>query len=96
MPGIVRVDLDKHIGHAKAKTPYHQTAYKTGSVNVFVNGKKAVRIGDKTACNDIALEGSTTVFVNGIGVHRKDDATAGHNGWVANKAATGSTNVITG
>ena len=96
MPGIVRVELDKHIGHGKRKTPYHQTPYKTGSENVFVNGKKAVRIGDETACKDIALEGSTTVFVNGIGVHRKDDATAGHSGWVANKAATGSSNVIAG
>lgn len=96
MPGIVRVKLDKHIGHAKAKTPYHQTPYKTGSENVFVNGKSAVRIGDLCACTDPAEEGSQTVFINGIGVHRKGDKTAGHDGWVPNKAATGSTNVFAG
>jgi hypothetical protein len=96
MPGIVRVELDRHIGHACVKQPYHQTPYKTGSENVFVNGAKAVRIGDTCACTDPATEGSTTVFVNGIGVHRKDDATGGHGCWVANKAATGSENVFAG
>jgi uncharacterized Zn-binding protein involved in type VI secretion len=96
MPGIVRVELDKHIGHAKAKVPYHQTPYKIGSENVFVNGKSAVRIGDLCACKDPASEGSETVFINGIGVHREGDATAGHDGWVPNKAATGSTNVFAG
>ena len=96
MPGIVRVELDKHIGHAKAKVPYHQTPYKIGSPNVYVNGQPAVRIGDSTFCNDKAAEGSTTVFVNNIGVHRFGDKTTGHDGWVANKAATGSSNVIAG
>jgi uncharacterized Zn-binding protein involved in type VI secretion len=96
MTGIVRVDLDKHIGHAKARSPYHQTPYKTGSENVFVNEKSVVRINDLCACKDSALEGSETVFVNGIGVHRNGDATTGHDGWVANKAATGSTNVFAG
>jgi uncharacterized Zn-binding protein involved in type VI secretion len=96
MPGIVRVELDKHIGHAKAKVPYHQTPYKTGSENVFVNGKSAVRIGDLCACKDPALEGSETVFINGIGVHREGDKTKGHDGYVANKAASGSTNVFAG
>jgi len=96
MPGICRVELDRHIGHAKAKVPYHQTPYKTGSENVYVNNKKAVRIGDICACKDPALEGSETVFINGIGVHRKGDATAGHEGWVPNKAATGSENVFAG
>jgi uncharacterized Zn-binding protein involved in type VI secretion len=96
MPGIVRVQLDQHIGHAKIKTPYHQTPYKTGSPNVYVNGQPAVRIGDLCACKDPAQEGSSSVFVNGIGVHREGDKTAGHDGWVPNKAATGSTNVFAG
>jgi len=96
MPGICRVGLDRHIGHACVKMPYHQTPYKTGSANVFINGANAVRIGDICACTDPAIEGSQKVFVNGIGVHRKEDATGGHGCWVPNKAATGSTNVFAG
>jgi uncharacterized Zn-binding protein involved in type VI secretion len=96
MPAISRVGLDKHIGHACIKIPYHQTPYKTGSENVFVNGAAVVRIGDECACKDPAVEGSLTVFVNGIGVHRKEDATGGHGCWVPNKSASGSPNVFAG
>jgi uncharacterized Zn-binding protein involved in type VI secretion len=96
MPSISRVELDKHIGHACIIEPYHQTPYKTGSENVFINGAAVVRIGDECACSDVAVEGSTSVFVNGIGVHRKEDATSGHGCWVANKSASGSPNVFAG
>ena len=34
------------------------------------------------------------VFVNGLGVHRKGDATGGHGSWVANSSASGSGNVF--
>jgi hypothetical protein len=36
------------------------------------------------------------VFVNGIAVHRKGDATGGHGSWVPNQAQTGSDNVFAG
>jgi len=96
MPGICRVQQDRHIGHARPRSPYHQTPYVTGSPNVSVNGTAAVRVGDNTACLDVALGGSSTVFVNGIPVHRQNDATTGHDGFVPNKAAAGSPNVNAG
>jgi uncharacterized Zn-binding protein involved in type VI secretion len=97
MPEICRVGLDKHIGHASpTPNPFHSTPYAVGSDNVRVNGANTVRIGDTTACGDIAIAGSLTVRVNSIGVHRLGDATGGHGSWVANAAATGSPNVSAG
>lgn len=94
MPGIVRVGTDSHVGHASpTPNPFHQTAYATGAAKVFVNGAKAVRITDTTGCGDPASEGSSDVFAEGLGVHRKGDATSGHGSWVANSAATGSGDV---
>ena len=95
MPGVVRVNKDKHVGHASpTPNPFHQTKYKTGSEDVYVNDEKVVRVGDKTSCGDPADAGSGTVYANNIKVHRKDDATKGHGSWVANKAASGSTDVF--
>ncbi len=97
MPEVTRVGLDSHIGHASpTPNPFHQTPYASGSPNVFTNGAKTVQIGDSTGCGDPATGGSSTVKVNGIGVHRKGDATGGHGSWVANKSASGSANVIAG
>lgn len=94
MPGIVRVGLDSHIGHASpTPNPFHRTAYATGSPNVFVNGASAVRVGDSTACGDPAVGGSNNVYINGISVHRQGDATGGHQSWIPNAAASGSTDV---
>lgn len=97
MPGITRVGLDSHAGHASpTPNPFHQTAYASGSGNVFVNGAAAVRIGDATGCGDPAVGGSSTVIINGQGVHRETDATGGHGSWVPNSSAGGSSNVIAG
>ena len=52
--------------------------YTKSGANVFVNGKPAIVVGDKTECGDEALIGSSNVFINGKAVHRKDDATKGH------------------
>ena len=95
MPGIVRKDTDSHVGHASpTPSPFHKTNYDEGSSNVNVNGKPAVRIGDKTGCGDPATAGSPNVEVNGIFVHRIGDATGGHGSWVPNSAQTGSANVF--
>ena len=95
MPGIVRKDTDSHVGHASpTPSPSHKTNYDEGSSNVNVNGKPAVRIGDKTGCGDPATAGSPNVKVNGIFVHRIGDATGGHGSWVPNSAQTGSANVF--
>ena len=97
MPEVTRVNKDKHVGHASpTPNPFHQTAYATGSENVLTNSERTVRIGDTTSCGDPATGGSTTVFVNGIGVHRKGDATGGHGSWIPNASASGSDNVFAG
>ena len=94
MPGIVRVGLDTHVGHASpTPNPFHKTSYATGAAKVFVNGAKAVRIGDSiSGCTSVAA-GSSNVFAEGLGVHRKGDATSGHGSWVPNSASSGSGDV---
>lgn len=95
MPGIVRTNVDIHVGHASpTPSPFHQTAYAVGSPNVFTNNENTVRIGDTTSCGDPASAGSPNVFANNIPVHRLTDSTAGHGSWVPNSAATGSDNVF--
>jgi len=95
MPGIVRVGTDSHIGHASpTPNPFHSTPYASGSPDVYVNGAKAVRIGDATSCGDPATGGSPNVYVNGRKVHRKDDSTGGHGSWGGNAAASGSGDVF--
>ena len=97
MPEVTRVGTDTHVGHASpTPNPFHQTSYASGSPDVFTNSAKTVRIGDSTSCGDPATGGSATVKVNGIGVHRKGDATGGHGSWVVNKSASGSSNVFAG
>ena len=99
MPEVCRVSADKHIGHASGtRNPFHSTSYATGSGDVFTESQKTVRGQgtDTTACGDLAVGASSTVFVNSKGVHRKGDGTGGHGSWVPNKAASGSTTVIAG
>ena len=97
MPEVTRGGLDSLVGHASpTPNPFHQTAYAVGSETVLTNSERTVRIGDTTSCGDPATGGSTTVFVNGIGVHRKGDATGGHGSWVPNSSASGSSDVFAG
>lgn len=97
MPGIVR-EGDRHVGHASATpNPFHQTAYVSQlQSSVYVNGKLAIVKGDTTGCGDGAVGSSSVVFINGIGVHRKSDATSGHGSWVPNSALDASGDVICG
>ena len=63
MPGVVRTNKDKHVGHASpTPNPFHQTAYKSGSPDVYTNNEKTVRIGDTTECGDPAEAGSPDVY----------------------------------
>lgn len=97
MPRVSRVDVDLHIGHAsRTPNPFHRTAYAQGSPNVFTNSQKTVRQGDKTYCGDPAVGCSSSVFVNGKGVHRLGDATGGHGSWVPNASSSGSADVYAG
>ena len=97
MPACVRSGLDTHVGHASpTPNPFHKTAYTGGSPNVSINSAASIRVGDATSCGDPAVAGSSTVKVNGLKIHRVGDATGGHGSWVANAAATGSSNVNAG
>ena len=94
---VTRVGLDLHIGHASpTPNPFHRTVYATGSPNVITNGALTTRVGDVTECNDPAVAGSGTVFVNGKNIHRQGDATGGHGSWVPNESSSGSPNVFAG
>ena len=96
MLAVTRVG-DKHQGHASpTPNPFHTTSYVVGSPNVYVNSKKAVRQGDTTGCGDAAVGKSSTVKINGKGVHRVGDSTSGHGSWVPNASAQGSGNVNAG
>jgi len=105
MPGQVRRILDCHLGHPSfSPAPFHRTQYATSSPNVFVNDPEtlngsgdnygAVRLGDITFCTDPAAEASPDVYANNIRVHRKWDATGGHDSWIPNFALTASDNVF--
>ena len=96
MPGMVRANTDRNVKHEDPFTPLplHQTPYTKSGANVFVNGEPAIVVGDKTECGDEALEGSPNVLINGKAVHRKDDATKGHDRFLPSKAETGSENVF--
>ena len=97
MPGIVRANADKHVGHASpTPNPFHQTAYAEPGITVFANNEQVIRKGDKTICGDPAVGSASNVYAEDILVHLKGDATGGHGSWVANKAASGSPDVFVG
>jgi uncharacterized Zn-binding protein involved in type VI secretion len=94
MPGVVRAQVDKHIGHRSyTPNPFHQYPYVGGQSSVFANNKAVIRVTDKTRCGDPATGGSSDVFVEGKAVHRVGDSTGGHGSFVANAAASGSGDV---
>lgn len=96
--GIVRDRVDRHYGHASpTPNPFHQTPYNSSKQEkVFVETRKAIVKGDKTACGDPAVGASTKVFAQGFGVHRRLDSTGGHGSWPANAAQGASGKVLAG
>jgi len=52
-------------------------AVEGGSPNVFINGRPAVTVGDRTGCGGITVGGSSNVFINGKPVARAGDLTTG-------------------
>jgi uncharacterized Zn-binding protein involved in type VI secretion len=97
MAGIVRANVDKHVGHASpTPNPFHQTAYAEPGVKVFIDGEQVIRKGDKTICGDPAVGSASNVYVEGKLVHLEGDATGGHESWVPNRAASGSSTVFVG
>lgn len=103
MPSMVRDLVDKNIGHASScPNPFHQGSYKASlNSKVYVEGKLAIVKGDgMRGCGDVAVGGSSKVFIGGIGVHRIGDSTSGHDlsgcpgPYPANAAGTGSSKVF--
>lgn len=88
--------------HGRACCPHSvEGPAKIGSSDVLVNGRSALRIGDKGmhvgccgANTWTAVEGSQTVIVNDRFIHRKGDDTS-HCGGVGH-LASGSPNVFAG
>lgn len=78
MPRIIRTLIDPSQGHCFTPKPA-----LTGSIDVLINNLPAVRqfdsygqihsCGNNTHSMGAALEGSFTVFINGLGVHRDGD-----------------------
>lgn len=87
---------DKHFGHAKPRHPFHRTPYVASQTGVTAMGSPIITQGDAAACGDPVVGFSATVTVGGKGVHRLDDATGGHDGWVKNAASTGRSSVKAG
>ncbi len=75
---IARKRIDGTPAHAGE--PPANRVFNTGSANVYINGAQAVRVTDTTLCGDEAVEGSGTVFVNGLAVHRIGDDILDHTG----------------
>lgn len=96
--GIVRDRIDRHYGHASpTPNPFHQTPYNSSKQEkVFVETRKAIVKGDKTACGDPAVGASTKVLAQGFGVHRRLDSTGGHGSWRPNAAQGASDKVLAG
>jgi uncharacterized Zn-binding protein involved in type VI secretion len=57
----------------------HGAAISGGSLNVFIEGRPAARVGDPIVgshCSGAVLDGSKTVFINGLPVARLTDPIA--------------------
>lgn len=78
MPSVFRVGTDYSVGHC-----YSPRQCLNGSPDVFADGKTIVRktddygqthsCGDNTHSMSKAFTGSSTVLINGLGVHRTGD-----------------------
>ena len=82
---------DLHIGHASpTPNPFHKTPYLAQQMKVYAVASPVIRLGDNTACGDIAVGCSSKVFCVGKTIHRVGDATSGHGSWVPNAAGVSS------
>jgi uncharacterized Zn-binding protein involved in type VI secretion len=105
MPPQARLGDQAHVAndtHNCPGCPHDATGPAiTGSPDVMVNGRPAVRVGDKghhsSCCGSqswTAETGSATVYFNNRPAHRKDDKS--HHCGGDGKTIEGSPNVITG
>ena len=57
--------FDSYAAHGCATCPAHGGSVAVGSSTVYINDRKAARIGDMVDCGSAIAVGSTTVFVGG-------------------------------
>ena len=50
-------------------SPHINSPYASNSNTVLINGLSAIAVGDVTQCGEIAITGSSTVYVNGRAAH---------------------------
>lgn len=96
MPSVFRANRDYSQGHC-----YGPRKCLNGSPNVFAEGDSVVIIGsnygqthscgDNSHAMNLAITGSSTVYVNGMGVHRTGDLVS-----CGDKAGIGCPTVISG
>lgn len=83
MAGIARAGIDFASTHSNGSThtaPAETLYVANAGANVFVNGKAAIVQGGQVLCGELALIGSSTVFIGGKGVHRLGDLCDSHAG----------------
>lgn len=55
----------QYVQHCCPKAGCHPVILGQGSSSVFINGKPAGRMADKTACGGTVINGSSNVFIGG-------------------------------
>lgn len=78
---VTRMGVDLCSGHVSGASYFPPRPAITGSLDVFVDGLPAVRLGDQWAIHtdgftshpDVSITGSTTVFCNGLPLVRITD-----------------------
>lgn len=100
MAGIARANIDWASTHINGDTHSAgaRTLYVPGfASNVYVNGQPAIVQGDRTACGEITIGASSSVFINEKGVHRLGDKLDSHAGtYSPSVCASASTDVFVG
>jgi len=77
---IARAGIDYATTHTPigGGTPHINSLYANNSNTVFINDLPAVGVGDTTECGEVAITGSSTVYINGKAAHCNGNALDSH------------------
>ena len=87
---IARAGADYATAHTRGDTTHPPSPYASNGNTVYINGLKAVGVGDSTVCGEKALQGSGTVFINGKPAHRNSDKCDSHYSFSPSICVSGS------
>jgi uncharacterized Zn-binding protein involved in type VI secretion len=100
MAGIARANTDWASTHMNSDVHLEpvMTLYLPGNgATVLINGQAAITQFDSVLCGELAIGCSSTVFINGRGVHRLGDMLDSHVGtYSPSVCASASSNVFAG